>query len=604
MKMISKIANVALGLVLVGSSVFAQSLADAKKAIDAEQYHKAKLMLKNLTVTQPTNDENFFYLGWVYLEQEYPDSAKAAFQKGVAANPKSGLNYVGLGAVAHLEKDGAGTISNFNLAIANSSKHDSRPYLYMGKAYLLLPPGVNIVSTADATAAVAVLDKGKLANPKDAEVLIELGNVARSQKSATEAYSNYSAALELDPKSLTANVAEGVLWENAQNFEDAEKQFKAALAIDPNFGPAYREWAETDLYWSTTVSHTDGPLASAKVKEAVEHYQKYLSLTDNSTETLLRYADFLYYAGEYKTLQDVANTLSKSAGSNARAYRYIGYAAYQNKDYPTGVTAMNNWFAKAEPGRIIANDYFILGRLLIESKKDTLGGIVALKKAAELDTTKKEEVYLDIARMYRVEKKYPEAIKGYEELFSKVHGKLFLQEHFYIGFDEYYEFLSQVSAAKKNPAIKPDSTLLTRADSALSYVQQKSPTQLTYYPQYRALIAAERDADFANFKGLAKPYEDQVIQLVTAKEKDKWDNNDKRALANAYDFEGNYALYHDKDQAKAEESYNKALEISPNSYYAKFYFDQKAQIDAAAAEAAAKKAQGKGAAPTKKPPVH
>ena len=35
MKMISKIAKVALGLVLVGSSVFAQSLDDAKKAIDA-----------------------------------------------------------------------------------------------------------------------------------------------------------------------------------------------------------------------------------------------------------------------------------------------------------------------------------------------------------------------------------------------------------------------------------------------------------------------------------------------------------------------------------------------------------------------------------------
>ncbi|MEB0250104.1 hypothetical protein QN344_08140, partial [Mucilaginibacter sp. 5B2] len=85
--MISKISKIVLALTLVGSSVFAQSIADAKKAIDAEQYQKAKLMLKNLTVTQPTKDENFFYLGWVYILQEYPDSAKTNFQKGIAVNP-------------------------------------------------------------------------------------------------------------------------------------------------------------------------------------------------------------------------------------------------------------------------------------------------------------------------------------------------------------------------------------------------------------------------------------------------------------------------------------------------------------------------------------
>src|ERR1700748_1690384 len=105
MKMISKIAGAGLGLMFVGSSVFAQSLADAKKAIDAEQYQKAKSMLKNLTVTQADKDENYFYLGWVYIKQEYLDSAKTVFNKGIAVNPKSALNFVGIGAVAHVEKD-------------------------------------------------------------------------------------------------------------------------------------------------------------------------------------------------------------------------------------------------------------------------------------------------------------------------------------------------------------------------------------------------------------------------------------------------------------------------------------------------------------------
>src|ERR1700743_1602005 len=105
MKLIIKITGAVLLLTLAGSATFAQSLDDAKKAIDAEQYQKAKLMLKNLTTTQANKDENFFYLGWVYLTQDYPDSAKATFNKGIAVNAKSALNYAGLGAVARLDKD-------------------------------------------------------------------------------------------------------------------------------------------------------------------------------------------------------------------------------------------------------------------------------------------------------------------------------------------------------------------------------------------------------------------------------------------------------------------------------------------------------------------
>src|ERR1700761_5892429 len=137
MKMISKIAGAGLGLVFLSSSVFAQSLADAKKAIDAEQYQKAKSMLKNLTTTQADKDENFFYLGWVYLKQDYVDSAKATFNKGLAVNPKSALNTVGLGAVAHVEKDNTTATTNFNNGMMLAGKKNRTPYLYVGLSYLL-----------------------------------------------------------------------------------------------------------------------------------------------------------------------------------------------------------------------------------------------------------------------------------------------------------------------------------------------------------------------------------------------------------------------------------------------------------------------------------
>src|ERR1700744_200442 len=132
MKAITKITHIALALVCVGSSVFAQSLDDAKKAIDAEQYQKAKSMLKTLTATQADKDENFFYLGWVYLKQDYVDSAKTVFNKGLAVNSKSALNLAGLGAAAHIEKDNSTATTDFNSAIALAGKKNSTPYLYVG----------------------------------------------------------------------------------------------------------------------------------------------------------------------------------------------------------------------------------------------------------------------------------------------------------------------------------------------------------------------------------------------------------------------------------------------------------------------------------------
>jgi tetratricopeptide (TPR) repeat protein len=587
MKMISKIAKVALGLVFIGSAVFGQSLADAKKAIDAEQYQKATGMLKNLTTTQPS-DENYFYLGWVYLVQDYADSAKAAFTKGLAADPKSAISYVGLGAVSLAANDATGATSNFNQAIQLTSKKDSRPYLYIGKAYLLdakdgkFPP-------AKANAAIDALTKGKTVNPKDAEVFVTLGNAYRSQLKSNEAYDAYQAALALDPKSPTANVATGVLWRYADNFEDSEKQFQAALAIDPNFGPAYRELAETQK----TQAQSNIKVASEKIKAAVENYKKYLSLTDESVESLLRYADFLVNAGDYVTLQEVTTKLSKSAAVNARIYRYLGYAAYENKDYSAAETALNNWFSKATPERILPRDYDYLGHIQLAAGKDTAKAVANLEKSVELDTTKAPEIYSEIATMYYGKKNYEGAVKAYEKLFAKVNNpnKLLLNERFNYGRSAYFAFTSQARAAKTNTSIKPDSTLLAKGDSALSFIEQKAATPIYQATQFRAYINDAKDNDVNKLQGLSKPNYEKLITILSAKPNQT--AGEKRALAEAYASLGLYAQYHDKDDAKAEENFTKAKEADPTNSQVVYYFENKAAATKPASKPAPKKAGSK-----------
>ncbi|MBS1521430.1 MAG: hypothetical protein JST50_10565 [Bacteroidetes bacterium] len=578
MKIISKIAAAGLGLVFAGTSVFAQSLADAKKAIDAEQFQKAKSMLKNLVTTQSTKDENYFYLGWVYIKQDYPDSAKTVFQKGLNVNANSALNHVGLGIVARLDKDKAGAAAQFAQATTLAGK-DSKPYVYMGKGYLL-PDANGKVAPADATAALDILNKGNVASAtkskdknatpqsNDPELFITMGEADRVLLKSNDAYTNLSTALTLDPKSAAADVGLGVLWKYADNFEDAEKQFQAALAIDPNYGPAYREWAETDLRWA----QSNPSVASAKVKEAAEQYKKYISLTDYSPESQMRYADFLINAGDFKTLQQVAGDIAKNANANLRAYRYELYAAVENKDYPSAITAGNTWLTKADPKRIIPRDYLYMGRAQIGAGQDSLG-VQSLQKALQLDSSF-VDVYLDIAKADFAKKKYKEAGDAYEAYGAKSRNAK-LSDHFYAGFSYYFGFTVEDAKGIKDPkAPRTDSALLVKADSAFSYVIQKAGANAPADGYlYRARIADLREADRNNIKGFAKPYYEKFIEVALAKTTQ--DDRTKTNLVEAYDYLGTYAELKEKDEAKAADYFGKARDLNPTDRQALDYFKRK-----------------------------
>jgi Tfp pilus assembly protein PilF len=558
MKINKRTAVTAFSLVFMGSAVFSQSLPDAKKAIDAEQYQKAKAMLKNLTVTQSTKDENYFYLGLVYIKQDYPDSAKNVFNRGLAVNPKSALNYVGLGMVDRLDKSESSARSNFDKAISMAGK-DDKPYVYVGKAYLIAP--------ADAKSAIAVLEKGKTVGTgaKDAELFSTLGDAYREQLNSNQAYTNYSQAQSLDPKNAAVNVAIGNLWRRANNYDDADKQFQAALAIDPNYGPAYREWAETDLQQAKS----DNRVASAKVKEGAEYYKKYLDLTDRSLESRMRYADFLINAGDYKSLQQEAQAISSMPGANLRASRYAAYAAYENGDYPAGLTAMNNFMSKADPKRIIPRDYMYLGRLQLKSGQDSLG-INNLRKALTLDTSD-ADAYGEIAKSLYSKRKYLESAEAYDAYIKKSRNHK-LGDYFSLGLSYYFAYNDEYYRSEKNKSAKPDPSLLVKADTAFAYVNKNAASPVPDVVLYRAYVNDLMEPERNAIKGLAKPYFEQYISLVSNGEKTA---KIKANLGEAYAYLGSYYEFSAKDPVKANENFAKSLEADPANKQAKAFFARK-----------------------------
>ncbi len=559
MRVINKVIAVS-GLILIGSSVFAQSLPDAKKAIDAEQYQKAKSMLKNLTVTQPTNADNFFYLGWVYLKQDYADSAKAVFDKGFAANPKSALNVVGLGAVDLVNKNQAAASGNFDKAMLLAGK-DTKPYVYIGKAYLLKP-----TNAKKAEAAIAVLEKAKTLggkNPsKDPELFVTLGDAYSLDNDANHAYSNYADAETLDPNSPSIKVAKAVLIKGAGNFDDALAGFKAAVALDPNYGPAYREMAETDL-----LQAADPKLTAVKDKEAVDNYKKYLDLTDRSIESRFRYEDFLVFAKDWKTLEQEANELSKIDSKDLRVYRYLGYAAHENGNEPAAINAMNTWMSKADAKRIIPGDYIYLGRAQIKTTGQDSLGILNLKKALALDTSN-TALYGEIAAAQYAQGKYLDAAQSYNDYINKSRNHT-LNDYLKMGRAYNYAFEAQQKIYAKTK-VAPDTSLLVKADTALSYANHHAPKAYASVTLLRARNADDRESDDrAKYKGYAKPFYEEYIAEAGAP-----DASNKKTLLEAYIYLAFHYELSVKDDAKASEYWAKAKEIDPANKQVVAYYQR------------------------------
>jgi tetratricopeptide (TPR) repeat protein len=547
MKTIKKIIAFTLGLVMMGSAAsFAQSLADAKKAIDAEQYQKATSMLKTLVNTQAKDGDNYFNLGNVYLINEEIDSARAIYNKGIAADPKNALNYVGLGHADLLSNNATSAKTNFDKAI-ELGKKDYLTYMYIGRAYFEQPK-------PDYAAALPNLQKADDldAKDKDPDTFIALGDYWSQQFKNTEAYQQYLRALDITPGLKRVNVQIGKMFKQTQSFVEAENKIKEVIALDANYGPAYRELAEIQRRWSDF----DPKNAAAKTAEALSNMRKYLDLTDKSFESRYRYVQFLMYANDFPTLGTELATL-KVDPSNPKSFvinRLQGYTAVEAKNYEQGVKYLNSIFAKKEDAsRILGSDYLYLGKAYAGIGNDSLA-VLNIVKGVELDSTKVEEL-ADVAKKYYTAKNYDKAIPVFKkviELNSKNPNSA--MNYFYLGLADYVK-----SAAK-------DRAILVESDSAFAKVTRLAPE---YEPAflYRARVNKAIDVidNPDTQKGLSIPFYEKFIELVTVTKPEKAAANAKN-LVDTYNYLGFFISGTDKEKAK--EYFGKTLAIDPQNAYA------------------------------------
>ncbi|TKC05169.1 tetratricopeptide repeat protein [Pedobacter frigoris] len=547
MKMTKKAITLSLGLVVMGSASFAQSLDDAKKAIDAEQYQKATTMLKSLVQSQSKKGDNYYYLGEVYLKRDYIDSARAAFNQGITADTKYALNYVGLGHADLMDNNAASAKTNFTKALEMASRKDHTPNLYVGKAYLA-------IDKPDFESALPNLQKADEidAQDKDAETFLALGDYYALQRKNSEALSAYMRALSINAGLHRATVQIGKMYKESRAFPDSETELKAVVTADPNYGPAYRELAELYRQWADF----EPANAAAKNAEAITNYKKYLDLTDKSYESRLRYAQILFYAKDYKTLEEETSaiaTMNPNDPKNLIVLRLRGYSAYENGNYPQSLQFMNDFFAKVkDTARVIPEDYLYLGQAQLKNQQDSLG-IINVTKALQKDSSK-AVVLADLAKSYYDAKNYEKAVSTYEiaNRFNP-NGKGSLYNLFYQGVASYI-YYAKGYAAKTNPSKE----VLKKGDAALANLLKTSPSTVDAL-MYRARINDYLDNE-KEPTGLKLPFYQQYLDTVET----KTDQSAvmKRNMVEAYNQIAGFAAYKE-DKAKAKLFWDKTLALEP-----------------------------------------
>ena len=526
----------------------AQDVDQAKKAIDAEQFEKAKTILKAVLQAKPSNGTASFLLGNVYTYQKELDSAKIYYQKGIAGSEGAKLNYIGLGQL-DLEADNkAAAQSNFDIAIKDAKRKDATVPTYIARAYMNS-------SIPDTKSAIAILDKAKLDSQQNAELFLALGDAYYIEKKQNEAYSSYGNAFRIDPTMLRAKMQLGVLLKGAKSYDLAINSFNEVIAINPNYGPVYRELAETYYNWGRNKASK----SAENMQLAISNYDKYMSLTDYSLASRMRRADFLVLLKNWTELEKEANKMIELDKVNPRIFRYLAYSAFENGNIDVALKSLESFISNPN-SKIIAKDYIYLSEIKFKKAIAADGltidqtmyasGLVDLKKALELEPLATEDLS-DIGKKLFSKKFYKEAAPIFELGTKNAEDKNYVDDNIYYALSILY--------ANSKKDVKADVNELKNADATLDKVVVAAPS---YQDAYLYKARVNRLAE--NEELIIKNYEAYIAKLT---EKGELANaNHKTKVIESYNNLA--ASYVEKDKTKAIEYFNKTLVVDPTNDYA------------------------------------
>jgi tetratricopeptide (TPR) repeat protein len=521
-----------LGSIGTSPLSFGQTLQEAIKLTNNEEFELADNVYKSLINSAPAGGAAYYYRGENFYDWGKPDSAQNSFEKGSAVNATEPLNFVGLGMIQLINGDTKNAEDNFYKAKILSKSKDPNVLDKIAEAYILAA-NKDVQSFQKA---IDLLKEAITQEPKNPTFHIDMGDALLGQNptDGSKAIEEYDKALSLDPKSVVAMIREGKLWKNARNYQTSYELFIKASKLDSNYAPAYREQAEM-LY------------DAGRYDEAIAAYKKYLQL-NNAFSARKRYGEFLLLSKKYDECISILNEIVSKDTTDPVVYRILGYAQSEKKDCPNGLINLNKFFRKVQgtKTKMLVTDYTYLGKLLSCVGQDSLA-VIAMNQAINMMTDPKSpdacDLYSQIGGLYLKDRNYPLTVLYFQkkiQLCPQTPNSV--NDYYYLGFAQYHN------------------KQLSGADSSFSMVIKLNSTILIGY-QWKAIIDEVIDSTCQT--GSALPAINDFIKQVgndTLKNKDN--------LLEAYKYCAIY-YYNTKDKANSTLYCKKMLALDPDNQDAK-----------------------------------
>lgn len=468
-----KISKIILLFCLMASgSLMAQTKTEGLAAIEKQEYKKAIDILNKVLAVNAKDAEAYFLLGRAYLENEDFISAQSAFSRGVNANTKYALNYVGLGTIAQKNENEPEAKKNFDKALELTQSNNVEVLVLVADAYL------QVGTTAAVNDAEKLLVKAQLLDPKNIQVYIALGDLYLKQKIDELALSNYRKSIELDKTYLKGYLRVGQLYVKDKKYNEGAAAFREAIQVDSLFAPSYKELGE--LYYM-----------SRKYEEAKNNYQKYVRLTGNDVAARARYASFLYLTDDFEAALAEIETVLKDT-TTLVMLRIKGYSLYKTGKHEDARVVLDAYFKQIPEKYSIGEDFEIYARNLEKLGEDSLA-ITYYRKAIDKDK-EKAGLVSDIAANLIRQKKYTEAIEVYKTIVAQKPNVLKNQYDLGRAYYSNKEYENALLAFNEMKRLEPE-------------------VHLGYLWAGNAIAKTE---DQENPEGKAKPEYEKVVELLTA----------------------------------------------------------------------------------------
>ena len=564
-----------LSLILCASlTCMAQGYKDGIEYYKVGQYDNAKeLLLRNIDDPSTNKAEAYFYLGCIGLYTDNYEEAEKNFDAGIAADPKYGYNYVGMGEL-ELRR---GKLSTDKNAAKNAEK-----------------------------AAKKLFDEGKdLCGKKDDAVVVAIARAYYNVdpvKYADEIEDAKKDAKKRDKQSADLYVFEGDILADKQQWGSAASWYEMVMRSGKDNIEAYVKYANTYFYVNPAVaiqtledlvaSKPNSALAQRELAEkyykddqwtkAAEKYGIYMQNPNHFKQDENRYAGLLFYGKRYQESYDLAaKIISEHAAGDAdvfymkrlQLYNLVAMAQEAENDSTAAAQLWNRADvlakeflsmnvpagAKYEPKDY--SDYAVV----LAALGDIPGSVEMYKKAYDANP-EKVDLLKNASDACTDAKDYENAAKFYQMYVDKADYKtndLFVLSGRYLNWGVTTPDTTATDSIEREEAFKKALEYAEKVDSIV-------PNDLRILSRIANIHVGHESGfsgrDYARY-GEAMPTYDAILAILDADPKYKDPNNADNEIAMYIEIFRYKAVHYylNKDQENMKLYYQKWLEVDPTN---------------------------------------